>query len=326
MKIPASIRRLYEDQRAPNERLKLKVDDRIRSICYPSWHYVSRIKEELSFALKLETGRVKEPRALEDFFACTLVVPNATEIAEAERLINENFVVKQRRPPFANKTHKKSHEFPFDELRLFAKLQTTAALPAADVDSIIFEIQIKTFLQHAWSIATHDLIYKNDDPNWSKERIAYQIKAMLEHAEISIQEAERLATTEALLKEDTSTTQLRMGITLLKSQWTTDELPSDVRRLAQNITSLLQNLKIEIARLEEILIAEKAARFGAHPSNLSPYATVLQYLFLAEKNKMVELLTRAKPKTKVLIPREIELPVDINPTTLINAIFVGNPF
>lgn len=322
MKVPTSIRHLYDDQRDVNERLRAKVDQLIRGMCLSSWHYVSRIKDELSFALKLETGRVKRPRALEDFFGCTIVVPNAAEIAEAENLIKANFSVKERRPPDSSKTHKKPHEFPFDDLRLYATLQTTAALPASDIDSILFEVQIKTFLQHAWSVATHDLIYKNDDPNWSKERIAYQIKAMLEHAEISIQEAERLATTDALLKEDADTAQIRMGIALLKTQWPASELPKDVRRLAQNITSLLQNLKLEIARLEQILVAEKAARSGSHPSNLSPYSTVLQYLFLAEKDKMVDLLTRERGKTKVIIPRELELPQDIDPARLVNAMFI----
>ena len=38
-------------------------------------------------------------------------------------------------------------------------------------------------------------------------------------------------------------------------------------------------LSLETARLEEILNQGKAQRGGAHPANLSPYATVVQYLF-----------------------------------------------
>ena len=70
------------------------------------------------------------------------------------------------------------------------------------LSNITFEIQIKTFLQHAWDIAIHDIIYKGDDINWRMQRIAYQIKAMLEHAEVSIHEIERIKESEILPKEN----------------------------------------------------------------------------------------------------------------------------
>src|SRR5207247_360952 len=113
---------------------------------------------------------------------------NSTEIDQAEALIRENFTVNERRPRQRDRTHKAPHAFPFDDLRLYVRVPNTPASPPTDLVGILFEVQIKTFLQHAWSIATHDLLYKADDANWNKERIAYQIKAMLEHAEISIQE------------------------------------------------------------------------------------------------------------------------------------------
>jgi hypothetical protein len=144
---------------------------------------------------------------------------------------------------------------------------------------------------------------------------------MLEHAEVSIQEAERLATSNILAKEDRQTAAIKKGIALVKSQWTKDELPEDVRRLAINITTLMEALRLEIGRLEEILNDGKAQRAGAHPANLSPYATVVQYLFSAEKAKMVSLLT-TDGRTKILIPEEIELPGDIDRAHLRNAVFV----
>jgi len=321
MKVPASVRRLYEDQKATNDRLKAIIDERMRGLKHPRWHYESRVKELASFALKIESGRFDNPAALEDFFACTIVVANATEIAEGEKLIGENFAVKERRPPRHSHTHKASNAFPFDDLRLYVTLPDSLAEPPTDLKAVVFEVQVKTFLQHAWSIATHDLLYKADDANWSKERIAYQIKAMLEHAEISIQEAESLAASAALAKEDRQTAAIKKGIALVKSQWTKDELPEDVRRLANNITTLIEALRLEIGRLEEILNDGKAQRAGAHPANLSPYATVVQYLFSAEKAKMVSLLT-TDGRTKILIPEEIELPGDIDRAQLRNAVFV----
>ena len=87
-------------------------------------------------------------------------------------------------------------------------------------------MQVKTFLQHAWGIATHDLIYKTDDVSWSRQRIAYQIKAMLEHAEMSIQEAGRLAEAVALSKtqhdSEADIPQIAADFSLILSR--TDEL------------------------------------------------------------------------------------------------------
>lgn len=321
MKIPASIRHLHEDQKAKNDRLKDTVDRRIQGLKRPRWHYESRVKELPSFTLKIESGRFDSPQALEDFFACTIVVANSIEIRDAEQLISNTFNIKQRRPPQPTETHKAPDAFPFDDLRLYVTLAEDPILPQTDLHEVLFEVQIKTFLQHAWSIATHDLLYKTDDANWSKERIAYQIKAMLEHAEISIQEAEKLATCEALAKENRATAGIKKAITLIKSQWPGDELPSDVRRLASNITMLLRALHLEIEPLEQILNDGKAERAGVHPSNLSPYGTVVQYLFKAEKEKMIALLS-GSTQTRILIPDEIELPADIDRGQLRNALLV----
>jgi ppGpp synthetase/RelA/SpoT-type nucleotidyltranferase len=323
MKVPASIRRIYEDQKAVNDRLKTVVDERMAGLKKARWHYESRVKEVSSFALKIESGRFSKPEALEDFFACTLVVANATEIAEAETLVRENFDFKGRKPKRIDRTHKAPDSFQFDDLRLYLTLRKGLSVPPTDLADLVFEVQIKTFLQHAWSIATHDLLYKSDDINWSKERIAYQIKAMLEHAEISIQEAEGLAACAVLAKEDQRTTTIKEGIKLVKTQWTGDELPSDVRRLSTNITTMLDALVIKVERLGEILNNGKAQRQGAHPSNLSPYGIVVQYLFDVERDTMLSFLKSEKPKAKILIPAEIEIPADVDRSELRNAVFVS---
>lgn len=323
MKVPASVRRLFDDQKEKNDLLKDQVDKRITGLKKPRWHYESRTKELVSFALKLESGRFKQPDALEDFFACTIVVANMAEVGLAEQLIKDHFNVTERRPRDDARTHKASNAFLFDDLRLYVTLGQNPALPPSELNSIKFEIQIKTFLQHAWSIATHDLVYKTDDANWSKERIAFQTKAMLEHAEISIQQAEVLAGCATLAKEDEETKQTKETIALLKKQWQSDELPPDIRRLAQNIRQLQQGMQISLTNLEAILNAGKAARGGTHPANLSPYASIIQYLFAAEKDRLIRMLeSKDRRPVRVLIPTEIDIPIDIEKGQLTNAIFV----
>ncbi|MGO4212859.1 hypothetical protein AB4043_18795, partial [Terriglobus sp. YAF25] len=69
MKIPASLREAYADQLTRYRTLQKQVDDFLRTHKRSGWHYESRVKGEESFTLKVESGRVKDPFNLEDFFA-----------------------------------------------------------------------------------------------------------------------------------------------------------------------------------------------------------------------------------------------------------------
>jgi ppGpp synthetase/RelA/SpoT-type nucleotidyltranferase len=326
MKIPASIRQLYEDQHGANLRLKPKVDERIRGLKRDSWHYESRIKQEQSFALKLESGRVNDPAGLEDFFAATLVVRNATEISQAERLVHDSFTQIKRRPRADDRTHKESSAFPFDDLRLYVRWRDDLALPATGLSGITFEVQVKTFLQHAWSIATHDLVYKSDQVSWSKQRIAYQIKAMLEHAEISIQEADNLSKSTILAKIDPITESTQEYMELLVSQWAASDLPADVRRLAENVRGVTGLIGLNAMRLGLALAAERARGKGTLITNLSPYGIVVQTLIAQHPDKFIEAVTsgRSKIHRPILVSAELDLPSGLDPARCTNAVFVGN--
>jgi hypothetical protein len=78
MKIPASIRRLYDDQDELCGQLKERVDALVRPNLHEKWHYESRTKTVESFTLKIESARFGDPAALEDFFAATIVVRNGS--------------------------------------------------------------------------------------------------------------------------------------------------------------------------------------------------------------------------------------------------------
>ncbi|MDU9414992.1 hypothetical protein [Pseudomonas sp. zfem005] len=322
MKIPASIRTIYEDQRDLNEKLKLEIDSKIKGLIEPRWHYESRVKELISFAIKLETGRVLKPHELEDFFACTIVVQNASQINVAYERISENFVICEKRPKSDDFTSKASNSFPFDDLRLYCKQKPNPILPPKELSEVIFEIQIKTFLQHAWSIATHDLVYKSDDANWSQERIAYQIKAMLEHAEVSIQQASDLANCEALKKDNREILSIKKSIDIIKKNWSKEDLPRDIRRVAQNILSACQLIDISLEVLDALLDEKKQQRGGTHPLNTSPYSTVVQYIIESNEAGFLAAIQSTKKRGKILIPSELILPTTLDRTRSVNAIFL----
>lgn len=312
MKVPASVRAVFDDQLEVATRLKDHVDSFVSGIRRQKWHYESRIKELQSFALKIESGRVRDPRQLEDFFACTLVVTNFKEVSEAVEAVKGLFDLAYKRPKDVARTHKQASGFDFDDLRLYLKVKTGAAAPVhTSLVGQVFEMQIKTYLQHAWSIATHDLIYKADDASWAKERVAYQVKAMLEHAELTISEVDNLAASSLVAMEDCRTSELRNFVALVQEKWLPSELPSDVRRLAANLQMLCNAVGMSAVELGELLDSGKARRGGLHPLNLSPYATVLQYLLEAARPRLEDFLRKAptgRDRRSVLFARELEIP------------------
>ena len=278
MKIVKRIRDIHQGCVPRYEKLKLEVHGVLKSRVEDcGWFFFSRIKSLESFAQKIETGRVAEPAQMEDLFACTIVVPTVTKISEAEELVSRWYDRKERRPEDDHFTRKMSSNFLFDDLRLYVARRPRINGKHPDIDGVIFEVQIKTILQHAWSVATHDMIYKTDSVSWPLERIAFQVKAMLEHAEITVSEAALLARASGVAKEDQRTRDVLGVIGHLRDLWLEDQLPGDIRRLSTSILELLRLCGVSVARLPEIVGAE-ARRVGGVPRELSPYAFTVQAL------------------------------------------------
>lgn len=308
MKVVKSISHHYNELLPIVAKLKEQVDNLINNKKKPTWHFLSRIKKEESFALKIETGRIKDPSQFEDFYACTLVVENLNEIKTATDFVESLFEIKYRKPRTEDFTHKGSDSFPFDDLRLYVSLKPVEYLPPTKLTEIVFEFQIKTFLQHAWAIATHDLIYKSDSVSWPKQRVAYQIKAMLEQAELSISGAEELSRLPALLKDNPKTKGLNKIKKLLISLFPLEALPADIIRLSEIIKDTQESLGITLEELREIINSETAQGRGVKTLDLSPYAIVIQSI-INQKPVLIENICKKgkQLKNKVYIPLEISI-------------------
>ena len=309
MKIAKSIRAAYSRSKPDYQRLSDEVCATLQpKVEGESWFFIHRLKEQESFALKIETGRVDDPNRMEDFFACTIVVPTVLQIAKAEEILEEWYEVAARRPPKDEVTHKRASDFVFDDLRLYLKQKPSETGRNSDLDGIVFEVQIKTILQYAWGIASHDLIYKTDNVSWPKERIAFQVKAMLEHAEIAIAEAGRLAESPAISKTDLDTSSTLAIIVVLRGFFPADRLPRDIKRLAESIRNVLKTCDVQLSRLNAILSAERT-RFGLLPANISPYAFLVQALAHSTEIDFKAKITSGRNKnTKILVHDDMDLP------------------
>lgn len=307
MKISKELRAVFEAGEPRYTRLAAEIRDSLKpDVEGQGWFFTSRVKRLESFALKIETGRAPDPANLEDFFACTIVVPTIPEIAVAERFVLDRYLCQTRRPPEDLKTKKNSSTFSFDDLRLYVYRDALPSGRNTDLDGVVFEIQIKTILQHAWSIATHDLIYKSETVSWPRERIAYQVKAMLEHAEIAIAEANNLAVSPAFAKHDERTLSVGTILETLQAKWAADRLPADVKRLADTVYDLLRTCQMEPCQLAG-LIEEEMARVGALPGDMSPYSFIVQALAQAPGLNFKKLLERGR--MMVVTNSSMDLPV-----------------
>jgi len=314
MKIATQLRAIYEEREPFYVTLKAEIDRQLRALSPPRWHYESRVKGLESFALKVETGRVPAPGTMEDFLGTTFVVPDLASVAVAERLISENFQVHNRRPKSDAKTHKAPSAFPFDDLRLFVSIREDPRYPPSPFQGVVFEVQVKTFLQHAWSVATHDLVYKSNEVSWSKERIAFQVKAMLEHVEMSIFEARKLSDSTAIAKSDDVTKRVTSIIIFLRDVWKADA-PEDTRRLAITLDELCQRVGVDVLRTLRKIKANLDGAGLTPPINKSPYTFIFEQLLVLESKKMREYLyqaPRSDRSPKVFIPPDADLPAEID--------------
>ena len=308
MKIAKELRDIYSENVAKFKRLSEEVEAVLKPLAEAEkWFFVSRVKGLESFALKMEAGRSAKAEQMEDFFGCTLIVPTVPDISMAEEIVRSRFSVHERRPASDDVTHKASSNFVFDDLRMYVSRRPSSSGKNEDLVGVVFEVQIKTVLQYAWAIATHDLIYKTNEASWPRERIAYQVKAMLEHAELAIAETGPLSIADSLAKQDRRTADAEKVMGVMSEVWSEEALPVDLKRLAETVRNILRSVDLEASQFSEIIDSE-VRRTGALSVDLSPYAFSVQALAHFDGVNFERKFKRLHVRTRLVIHGGMDLP------------------
>lgn len=308
MKVSSQVQRLYSEIHPIALELQKHIERHLQDICNTNqWLYLSRIKSLESFAQKLETGRYRTIDRFDDFFACTIVVKNIKEISDAIELIKKKFNIVTSKPTDRKMTKNRPENFSYDSLRLYCKVKQIG--PAREFHRLLFEIQIKTFLEHAWAIATHDFTYKTDKVSWGKDRIVSQLKAMLDNVELTINKFDDLSESDYINKSHDDYKLLNDTIDFYIKYWGADRLPKDKRRLAVNTVNLLKKLDISIQELEIMLIKENEEKRGCHTLSLSPYQIIIQTLSTHKTKEIEDLIKNNNNKYYLLLTSNMDIPV-----------------
>lgn len=155
--------------------------------------FLSRIKGLDLLAEKIECGRYSSWWDLDDLFACTVIIPTLNHEHDVEEFCKSVFLLHSARR--RGSPEKAFDVFRFDATRLYCRLRSPMGEDTLGVEKyrMLFEIQVKSAFDHAWSTATHDLTYKSDQIDWRRLRLAAQIKAIVEQLDVAILGFEKIA-------------------------------------------------------------------------------------------------------------------------------------
>ena len=268
-------------------------------------HYEPRIKSLESIFIKSQQCNYDNPLTeMEDFFACTLVIPNLSMIMCVQDEVAKHFDVIQLPPRGSG-----PYDFGYNDLHLHLSLRDGPPGIIVPLSGRKFELQIKTMLQSAWSKAGHDIIYKPDKISWGAERVSGQMRALLELADGVLAQIEETA---ALLQQQSDQndkiykSNLKQIIGIMGNYWNSSDLPSDRRRMALIVMKYLEfaGINTEIDKLDELLSQAKKDKHRVLTIRVIPPIQKV-FILLFESNKEAIKKKLRKPKNRVLITPEM---------------------
>ncbi|MBL7091657.1 hypothetical protein [Acidovorax sp.] len=299
MKIPPSFKQSYMDIHPVLERLEAAVQPRAEEIAKRyNGVYTGRIKEPESILIKAEKEGYKHPfLQMDDLFACTITVPNSQAIEDVRRDVEAIFQLVEVRQRAVE-----PEEFAYNDLNLSLKTIPEFWNRGEAYLDLVFELQIKTLLQQAWSQAGHDVIYKARKKTWGLTRITSQLRALLEMADSLLANLDSAANILQGTIEYPKYSKRNQIIDILECAWDDPRLPGNLDRAALVIENYLELAGLASDDLVELLRREEYRRY-VEARSLTPTQAVFIILFQEKWGDMKPRLK--KGKRKVLVTSEM---------------------
>lgn len=221
-----------------------RIDDILRGYCgergYP---FVGREKIVASLGEKIESGRYAAWSELDDLYACSVVIPTLKHESGVLAFLRSTFV--EVTTKLRSSTEKSPDVFRFEATRFIGTLRAPPGISTEErLYTAKFEVQVRTAFEHAWSAATHSLVYKSGTVDWKRMRMAAQIKAAVEQLDTLVLAFESSA--ELVTEHRSPDVTMRAGvIARLKPFVDTgiiprDQEPKDWSRFADNFVALVR--------------------------------------------------------------------------------------
>jgi len=290
MKIPSSFQLAYDSVFPQLELIKNYVDPRMQEIAkvYKA-AYSSRIKLADSMLLKIEKGPYSDPLSeLDDMFACTITVHSLPLIKEVLARVEEEFEIVTK-----NQRKLKYNEFDYNDLNLILKIKPSFHNKDQVYIKYPFELQIKTLLQEAWAKAGHNIIYKGRNRTYSLQRLASQLRALLEMADSFLANLESSASLLHFQTESEPENKTGKIVDLLEMYWNSEALPSDTNRAALIINDYMNLGGLNLEELQTLLEDSQNQKF-LQAKSITPTQAIFIIIFQEKKGDLLGKLRNRK--------------------------------
>ncbi|NHF60172.1 hypothetical protein FK220_012520 [Flavobacteriaceae bacterium TP-CH-4] len=280
--------------------------------------YSSRKKDLFSVSEKFETARFKSWDEIDDLVACTIIVPNLNKEPEVIAFIKSKFNVVDIKNKQSFELNPES--FRFDATRCYCKLKSLQTQVQTIYNQYTVEIQVRTALEHAWSVATHPLTYKSDIVEWEMSRLVSKLKANIEQLDMLIigaADIKRHIISRGFTGVDFKKSIIRTTKKLLENKIIPAEhKPKDLSRYSENVFNLFRNSsdlrgyykQRNFKQLIEFYENSLKSLSGSFPMSISLYQIVLGLFIqndrLKDDSKLQFLITN---EMKSIFPKSSEI-------------------